>query len=416
MFRDRSIARHHLCENRTSVHSGESVAGAIWVPKKVVLIEPMFIGYSHALFNASLIATASAAFPGVPKSFVAETTHYDWVRSAHAKYSTDSHDEEQWEELPKRAIGAGKWKHFLCEIAYYKKLLTQHARDGRLLLFCSVSPTGLLALKIACWRLAPRCRVVVIVHCLARLLWRRNWRPWNWVFNLSFILKVPHSGAFRIIALGQPLVNRVKELMSGFDGNMTAIDIPRIATLNKISPLSQVGDEVVFVFIGGTRKGFAEFYKISCEFASYRRVRFLLAGHVNSWIPSSASRIVEKLESKPISQDEIDRRVSMSKFAILIVDPDQYGLTASATFADAMSVGTPVIALNNAFIRYYFNECGHAGYLCDSLGEIVKTVRKIVEGIPSDEYEKMWLATKNIAERFDPGNVAQSMRKNVACS
>jgi len=199
--------------------------------------------------------------------------------------------------------------------------------------------------------------------------------------------------------------------MPGLNNKLIALDLPRLPTLKRIRREYVSDEAITFAFIGGTRKGFSEFVDVSRSIVRNGKVRFVLAGHVNGAVASDVTQWVEGVGTTPLTQEELDSRVAEATYAIWTGNAQEYGLTASATFADAMSAGTPVITLANDFIRYYFELYGHAGYLCDSIEELAALVQRLACQVPGAEYTRMCDAAARIAECFHPASVANRLRE-----
>lgn len=352
-------------------------------PSEIVVVEPAKTRYSHAIFNASLLDALRYAFPGTPIRFHADESHVPWVRESlevsESGVNAVSFVTEPFEELP-----GHKWKRVRSEWQRYRGLYRKLGRAGQLLVFASVSPSGLFALKMP-MPFAGRHRTLITMHCLQALTKPRT-RLRDLPLDLARILRMRLRKGQTLIALGESLLSNARAIVGDFECDW--VDIPR---LKPQRPAIAKQSRPTFAFVGGTAKGFDIFESLSRQYRDHEtRPRFLLAGFVNSDLADDIGEFVEGASREPISQEELENRLMQSHYVVWTAEPDVYRLTASATFADAVCFGVPVIALRNSFIEHYFEQVGEAGILCDDGAEVSERVAQVLSG---------WSGTGEVPER-----------------
>jgi hypothetical protein len=98
-------------------------------------------------------------------------------------------------------------------------------------------------------------------------------------------------------------------------------------------------------------------------------------------------------------------------YALFFHKRDNYRLSASGVFFDAISYLKPIIALRNPFFEYYFQIMGDIGYLCDSYEEMENLILKIVENKPNERYLKQQKNILNGRKKLNFQNIAEKLKK-----
>lgn len=372
-------------------------------PQEIVVVEPAKTGYSHAIFNASLLESVRYAFPETPIRFHAHESHLQWVKESLQVSASDvesvSFVAETLTNLP-----GHKWKRAWREWQRYRSLYRRLGGARQLLVFASVSPSGLFALKMPVPFTRHR-RTLITIHCLQALTKPRT-RLRDLPLDLARILQMRLRNGLLLVALGESLVKNARELIGDFECDW--VDIPR---LKPQRPAIQKQARPTFAFVGGTAKGFDIFESLSRQYRDHEtRPRFLLAGFVNSDLADDIGDFVEGASREPISQEELENRLMQSHYVVWTAEPDVYRLTASATFADAVCFGVPVIALRNSFMEHYFEQVGEAGVLCEDGAEMSRHTKEILDGWLGNAASEHDAATRRIATKFLPASVGTQIQ------
>lgn len=371
---------------------------------RIVVVEPLKRGYSHAIFNASLLYAIRLAFPGFPIRFFAHESHTPWVKEAIASCGgvldgIEFH-EETGPDLP-----LAKWERLRVEWQLHRRLHRRLSGKNVLFVFASLSPSGLFALKFRSpfGRSRP---TLAILHCLQDLLRRRS-RLRDWPFDLTRILRIPSRRDFKLVALGESVLEQAQGVL-GYPFACSTIDLPRFRPAFDVEV--QKNDRPSFAFVGVTAKGFDFFEAISRELHGHKaNPRFVLAGYVNSDIPEDAEKYIEGLTREPIPQVELEARLQACHYVIWAADPEVYRLTASATFVDAMCAGVPVLAVENDFMSHYFKTHG-AGKLCVDAPSLRAEILTLLADWPDASYPALQKKAEDVYARFSPASVSMKLR------
>ena len=374
-------------------------------PDEVIVVEPAKTRYSHAIFNASLLDALRFAFPSTPIRFHCHESHLPWVKqSLEASESGLQSVSFVAESLP--ILPAHKWYRLRDEWLRYRSLYRRLGGCRSLLVFASISPSGLFALKLPV-PLVHRHRTLLVAHCM-QALGQQKTRLRDFPFDLTRILRLPLRKNMKLVALGDSILSEAKAIV-GCDFSCDSVDIPR---LRPDRPLVEKRQQPTFAFVGGTAKGFDLFEAISREFHSHPSgPRFLLAGYQNSDLPEDIRQFVIGVSREPIPQEELEQRIQQSHYVIWTAEPVVYKLTASATFADAMCFGVPVIAIRNEFMEHYFNLDGDAGVLCPDGAKMTECVRHILDEWTGTLEAQQSTAVELIFKRFNPSTVGRRIKE-----
>ncbi|MEO2035048.1 MAG: glycosyltransferase [Planctomycetaceae bacterium] len=373
-------------------------------PDEVIVVEPAKTRYSHAIFNASLLDALRFAFPSTPIRFHCHESHLPWVKqSLETSESGLQSISFVVESLP--ILPAHKWYRLRNEWLRYRSLYRRLGGRRSLLVFASISPSGLFALKLPI-PLMHRHRTLLVAHCL-QALGQPKTRLRDFPFDLARILRMPLRKNMKLVALGDSILSEARAIV-GCEFSCDSVDIPR---LRPDRPLVEKRQQPTFAFVGGTAKGFDLFEAISREFHRHPSgPRFLLAGYQNSDLPEDIRQFVIGVSREPIPQEELEQRIQQSHYVIWTAEPEVYRLTASATFADAMCFGVPVIAIRNEFMEHYFKLDGDAGLLCSDGDGMSLRVRQILNDWPACGIVEHSAAAKLLFQRFNPRSTGAGIR------
>ena len=170
---------------------------------------------------------------------------------------------------------------------------------------------------------------------------------------------------------------------------------------------------VQFGYLGVSAKGFDTFCRLADEIApSPAAAEFVMVGFHNGPAHEKPhSRFVPVVPEQPLPRTEFEALTRRVTYVVWTADPQHYRLVASATFLDALAFLKPGIYLRNAYIEHYFQRMGDIGYLCDSYGEMVETIREIISSFPKQRYLRQVENIRKGREIFEPGTLAVRLQE-----
>ncbi len=372
----------------------------------IFLCEPHCRGFEHAQFNAALIASFQAAFPGTTVVFMGEGSHLQHVQSWLRGWPGNSLVE--YREMAIEDPSASYLKGTLQRVTAYRVPLDLTRKEAdSLVVYCSTAPKGTLLLKVLVMGRPLSVRVAAVFHNqLARLL------PFSRFNEMNLILSFHQPRSLMFLVLGESLREVAAQSVSFRPGGLAAIDLP---SLRAGFPLraDQAGPGLCFGFLGvSLNKGFDVFVSLARRLqGSGSSARFSMVGTVNHTTDAASFRdVVPDAGCVPISEEEYQRRAEALTYVIWTASPRDYDLRASATFVDALAFGKPGIYLRNRYVEHYFGRFGDIGYLCDDVESMFRIMREVSERFPLERYGEQ---QKNIAAAracFSPEGVGARLR------
>ena len=382
-----------------------------------MLVEPQCCGFEHATFNAALLHTVLLAYPDTCVSFMGETEHLEWVRSDLVRIAgVDAHRVE-WREILIPARKRGGWKRLGSELRWCRRVLRQASKDGaNCLVLCSITDTGLLALKALMHLQGTSVPVLAVPHSILNsILGRQPRKPWNWLISLRHVLMLPHPKCLRYIALGGSIYRALAEALPNATPHFRTLDPPYL--WHHGSTLDDIGEVQVlrFGYLGVGTKGFDLFYRLAsdvqgakCEKPYELMMIGFLTGQGSDLI--SGQELVKGVSYTPLSREEYSQRASSVTYAVGTWRPEGYRLTASVSFLDAMSYVKPGIYLRNPYIEYYFGKMGDIGYLCDTYEEMRDVMISVLNEFPFARYRQQCENIRHGRRIFEPQVLAPQLR------
>jgi len=384
----------------------------------ICFVEPQCQGFEHAHFNAALMATVLRAYPEAQAAFLGEREHLEWVRRMLERFDSPALRRIEWREsaIPLREMEG--WPRFREEWGAVRATLRYVAeRQPRLLVWTSVTSTGLLALKLQLYLRRPGFPMLAVIHSiLATIVNRLPRRPWQRLLCLRQVLQLPHPASLRYIALGDSIHRSLTEAQPVLAPQFEVLDHPYFhEDRPPYTPSESDQPRLLrFGYFGASPKGFGVFARLAQEILEQEtQVEFVLVGFL--WGPDARSEYpgVTGLSDKPLTPEEYRQRAASLTYAIGTADPTHYRLVASASFLDALSYGKPGVYLRNAFVEDYFRKMGDIGYLCDSPEEMRATILSLIREFPLERYRKQRDNIRRGRERFAPQLLAQQLREIV---
>ena len=118
------------------------------------------------------------------------------------------------------------------------------------------------------------------------------------------------------------------------------------------------------------------------------QVQFVLIGYVKDRTIRVRRGSRLRILSSNAAMDAAEMRVAIEgiDYALFLLKSTSYVLTESASLADALSSGKPIIALRSEIVEDRFNRFGNIGYLGIDLNEVAKIITRVGREIPKEEY------------------------------
>jgi len=388
--------------------------------KRIITVEPQCWGLEHASINAAFLDMILSAYPEAHINFLGEKEHLVMVRGILERYDAQASKRVEWRiiGIPKR--DATGWLRFLREWRQVESIL-RYAKEhqAQLLFFTSITNTGILALKLRLYRRQGSFPLMAVMHgMLNRIVGRWPHKPWNWPLNLRVVLRLPQSQAVLYLALGNSIYRSLAQEKPTLVTHFRPIGLPHFgdgALPEDRNSNTQPG-KLLFGYLGtgNITKGIGRFARIAQECGRLdRQAVFLLVGSLSAWRDNTDYSRITGVTEQPLSFEEYRRRALSLTYVINTSNPEDYRLTPSSTFVDALFYGKPGIYLRNSYVQYYFGLMGDIGYLCDSYEEMVDTIKGIIMDFPSVRYEHQVRNIRKGRGIFNPKTLAPRLREIV---
>jgi hypothetical protein len=383
--------------------------------RQAVVIEPQCWGFEHAVFNAALLCTVQEAFPGARVHFMGESKHLSAVQEVLERSGGTTSLVCKPVIIPARSLT--RQARLRADLACMHAMLQRiKALRADVLVASSLATTGVLALKMLLPILLPRTPTLAVVHsCLQEVLLKARPRPsWGYLLNLKTILSLPTPRSLRLVALGAGMLEALLAEAPNQRGKWIAIDLPYLwpKEVELRSPLE--GGPIRFGHFGRGGRNFDMFQRLAEEVgAQYPKAEFWQIGFNSAGVPASSGQRVLGISKYPLSTGEYSRRAMEATYAVLTRDPEDYRLSASATFHDSLAYLKPIIGLKNPYVEYYARRIGDIGYFCDGYDEIRNAVMSIMHSFPHCRYRRQIENMKAGRRIFDPEIVASNLREAI---
>lgn len=383
----------------------------------VVVCEPQCHGFEHASFNAALLETVREAFPGSQIVCIGESGHLDYIQADLAEMATEATG-MSWESMRIPCRRQAGWGRLVREIPCYRTAIEMaEAMRAVALVFCSITGTGLLALKALMALYRTNVPTLAVVHASLREI--RRWRPrqpWRWPVAMRQVLRLPHPPSLQLVVLGESILREIHSLLPSRAALFRSIDMPYLWPSERSATPRPRPDErrpLHFVLLGYAGKGIDRFNRIagavaaSPEEACFSVVGFDRGTRMNTF------RHIQPISTEPLSRPAFARMAHEADYCVWTADPDTYRLAASATFLDAMAFTLPGIYLRNPYVEHYADRLGDIGYLCDSEEVMAKTIRRLIANFPTDQYFHQVETIRKGRTLFEPRQVARDLRRHL---
>ena len=382
--------------------------------ESLVIVEPMCRGFEHVQFNAPFLRSCSQAFPNASLTFLAESSHIDFVRATLERETPGLNVTWRKIQLPDRHLSPRRRMQHERRIIHEAFRLAAEI-NATLVAFASATDTALLATKLQLYGSKPRFHVLMVLHGVLTGLEDRS-RPMTAWRGISLALKMPHPRSLRLIVPGQPIQDTL------------ARRFPRIARVTRPAehpafwvetsmPELPSHKPVRFGFFGVSAvPGFDMVARVAAMLrAEGSGAEFSMAGHLNH--PDDATRdysAVPDASPRLLTDREYADRARRFTYSLWTTRAHRSGLVASTTFLDALSFVKPLVYLANPLIDAYAAILGDIGYRCADEQELTDVVRSLATDWPQERYRVQCAAILAGRHMFEPSAVAASLRKIVA--
>ena len=380
-----------------------------------ILYEPQMWGEEHAPFNAALVATVLASYPGREVSFLAESGHLEIVRTLLGQERSRS---VEWCPVPIAPRDCSQLKSRLpfewrlCEAVLDK---AQERAAGRILA-CNITLAGLTALKAQLYKRSPQVETIIILHRIEALLASRRNRP---------LLCYANPENLRYVVLGEAIRNEVVRLLPILDRHIAFMTHPYLFPAAPEPSMAGAPIRLGFLGVGSAAKGFPTFCRLADEVLgsvpnATGKARFELVGHLDEGCRAL-------LDTNPnwnrhgyvdfatygtsfLPRNAYEERAKRLTYTVLPYDSASYRFTSSGAILDSLLHLKPCIVLRTELFEDYFRQLGDIGYLCDSYEEMLDTVKSLVADFPLDRYREQCHNILQGRKRFEPAFVSEELR------
>jgi hypothetical protein len=381
----------------------------------ILLCEPQCEGFMHSRYNAALIETVSLARPGAQILFLGERAHVAAVQDELTCAESKHMERVSWHETTLPGGDDSLHRRLRGEFAGLAALFDLAAdRGARLVILCSVSDSGLLALKTTIALRRIKRPTIVIPHgTLSALAGSQSERYWRRLTSFRQVLRLPHPKTLHYIALSESIHGFVVQFMPKAARHFSPLDLCYFWDAHETRPVENP-KPVRFGYFGvnGKNKGFDTFHQLAVETRqAVSDTEFVMVGFVRS--PDECTKYQEAIASvgaQPLHRDEFASRAASITYAVWTGNPGHYRLTASASFLDVLSHVKPGVYLRNPYIEHYFDKMGDIGYLCDSRDEMRDLLRSLATEFPAERYARQCEHIIRGRSVFEPATLAPKLR------
>lgn len=390
------------------------------IMKRIIMVEPQCWGFEHASFNAAFLDMGLLAYPEAQIVFMGEKEHLIRVRGILERYDGQESQRVEWYiiSIPKR--NATGWLRFLRERGEVESIISYAKKhQAQLLFFTSITNTGILALKLRLYSWQLSFPLMAVMHgMLSRIVGRLPHKPWNWVFDLRVVLRLPQPKSLQYLVLADSIHHALAQAQPTLVTLFKSIDLPNFEydDLPKKQNKDTQPRKLSFGFLGAgnVTKGVSSFARMAQECRRLdKQVEFLLVGYLSTWRDNADYSYITGVAEQPLSIEEYKRRALSLTYVINTSNPEYYRWGVPTAFLEALFFGKPGIYLRNSYVEYCFGIMGDIGYLCDSYEEMVDTVKNIITEFPSVRYKRQVENIRKGRTIFLPKTLAQRLREIV---
>lgn len=381
----------------------------------IVVCEPQCWDFEHSRLNASLVETVLLAFPGARILFLSEASHASRVRALLATRSSGMLSRIEWRAAaipPRHAPGRRRARAEWLLIG--QALSAAAGSSAHFLLFTSATETGLALLKLRLLARPAPFPVLAILHgLLAAIVPGVRRKPLAPLRGMRLVFRLPQPRALRYVALGESILESLKEIHPRAARHTVAFELPFTWTVHTL-PDPPAVPPVVFGYFGvsgGRGKGFDGFVRLARALGEeFPAARFMMVGHLST--DADRARYAGApgdFPPRPLSPEEYAARAREVTYAVSLTDPSVYRVGASTSFLDALASVRPGIYLRNAYLDFCFRRMGDIGYLCESPEEVLARMRDVLREFPAVRYAAQCRTIFTARRMFEPEAISGAL-------
>ncbi|WP_262246819.1 hypothetical protein [Parapedobacter soli] len=379
----------------------------------------------HATINRQTLTLLARIFP--------DSTIYARVSEPHWKAISDK---QHWGNVVPvfepvvLAEKGNKWRWIVKLLTECKRsfLILRHAQRTKaaFIFFASNSPVGNLFISLMLRFLFRKCRVVITLHGELKLLRQGGGktvdRLYSSLLRMAFAMRLRGR---RYLVLEEYIRDRMVMHKLLPADSMMAIRHP--LTYEGETRHHGIGPRIVFGHLGVAKleKQSPLFFELAARFRSEiaaGRASFVVAGQLleemlpfrNAWVEYSDG-------DQFVAYDAYLDRCMEMQYAVFFYGSKEYELISSGAIMDAISFGTPIIALRNHYFTHLFAACEiPPGILCSDFDELCNVVDELIATSASNtqsdknadsvrplraDYFRMKAGMELLKRKFDLGQI-----------
>jgi hypothetical protein len=282
-----------------------------------------------------------------------------------------------------------------------------------LLFFTSISAEELSCLKKLMGKRPSYPPVFVLMHGNLNAIYNTySGKPWKSILTLRKALQMPDPEALYYLVLGESIIQTIREIPFLDSHKFQSMDIPYL-WFNKVTHKPNP-NKLHFGLLGVASKGLKEFSEIATRFKNeYPESKWSVVGYCN---PRTLEKFTPpsfiQIHTQPLSLEEYIQYANQLDYILWIPhNPDDYKLSASATFLDALSLVKPGIYLSNRYIDYYFQKMGDIGYSAKDREELVQITHSLLSDFSHERYQAQLDTILRQRTLFDIATTSSQLRE-----
>ncbi|WP_158648333.1 hypothetical protein [Candidatus Symbiothrix dinenymphae] len=142
------------------------------------------------------------------------------------------------------------------------------------------------------------------------------------------------------------------------------------------------------------------------------KLKIKLVGKLSNTLWHLDNKLVEygtEILEPSIFEEEIKKLA----FSLQLRDSSMGKAVASGTFFDTLKHEKPFLSLNSDYINYYVDAFPKCGKVCDSISDMAKEIKKLLQNKFIDEYPDMVNAIKHLQSKLSLASIASELKKQL---
>jgi len=388
---------------------------------RVYIVDKLVMGYNHVMFNTAISAIVAKIFKDDQVLFIAESTHSREVEKNNA--SIDNLGYQPYEEAPlpqqklKKIIPWIKKK--IGDILFINRFYSNTKKEASDVFFTCLSTTSLY---FAGYRFREsKAKVYFILHGEVEFVFDGKFGVIDRIKGKIYkrMLKNMHDNMHCIVLSEMVKARLIQESIVGEDKIIT-IEHPIITKEILYEGLNS--DTVIFSHIGSAmnKKRSELFFELAGKFQAAlaaKKTAFNLIGkfHYDFFVDNMNGVTVVSENNRSVSQHDYEQFIQQSDYAVFTFDSDNYVFRVSGALMDAVLFRKPIIALKQDYIEYLFREGGNIGFLCESLGEMIVLIDRLIKRDPVllSQYSAQQHNLGILMDRFSIESVGKQLNRQL---